>query len=108
MVPRGAWLVIVGVMGFSGLGMSCESPHTERKQQNSHVSPRPLQDVLKDHTDRLMTIPGVIGTAQALCDEEPCMKVYVTRKTPELLQQIPTQLEGYRVEIQEIGDIQAF
>ena len=104
MVPPSSCLVIVGIIGFSALGMSCESPHPE----NSQMSPRPLQDVLKDHTDRLMSIPGVIGTAQALCDEEPCMKVYVTRKTPELLQQIPTQLEGYRVEIQEIGEIQAF
>ncbi len=66
-----------------------------------------IEAVLKEHTDRLMSIPGVMGTAQGECKGQPCMKVYVVKKTPDLLKQIPSSLEGYKVVIQETGQIRA-
>ena len=68
---------------------------------------KPIEAVLKEHTDRLMALPGVVGTAQGLCDGKPCIKVFVVKKAPELLDQIPNVLEGYTVEVQETGVIQA-
>jgi len=32
---------------------------------------RSIGEVLKEHTDRLMSLPGVVGTAQGLCLENP-------------------------------------
>ena len=66
-----------------------------------------IKAVLREHTDRLMALPGVVGTAQGLCDGKPCIKVFVVKKAPELLDQIPNVLEGYTVEVQETGVIQA-
>ena len=68
---------------------------------------RPIVDVLRDHTDRLMDLPGVVGIGHGLCDGQPCIKVMVVKKTPELLEQIPASLEGYRVEVEETGVIRA-
>lgn len=66
-----------------------------------------IDEVLKDHTEELMSLPGVIGTAQGLCDNNPCIKVYVIKKTPELDQKIPDNLEGYQVMVEETGEIKA-
>ena len=66
---------------------------------------KPIEQVLREHTGRLMALPGVVGTAQGLCDDSPCIKVYVVKKTRELLAEIPASLDGYRVEVEESGEI---
>ena len=66
-----------------------------------------IEEVLRVHTSSLMALRGVVGTAQGLCDGEPCIKVMVVKKTPELLKQIPDVLEAYTVEVQETGIIRA-
>ena len=66
-----------------------------------------IDEVLREHTKSLMSIPGVVGTAQGLCDDKPCIKVYVIKETPELKQKIPQTLEGYPVMIEETGEIRA-
>ncbi|MHC4281206.1 MAG: hypothetical protein ACYSUJ_13795 [Planctomycetota bacterium] len=66
---------------------------------------RKLEEVLKDHTDRLMSIPGVVGTGQGLCNDKPCIKVFVIKKTPDLEDKIPAELEGYPNKIEETGII---
>ncbi len=66
-----------------------------------------IETVLKEQTDNLMAIPGVVGTAQGLCSGKPCIKVYVVKKTSDLVKQIPATLEGYAVEIQVSGEIKA-
>ena len=66
-----------------------------------------IQLVLREHTDSLMALPGVVGTAQGQRDGKPCIKVFVVKKTPELLGQIPAEIEGYTVEVEETGKIRA-
>jgi hypothetical protein len=63
-----------------------------------------IEEVLKRHTDELMSLPGVVGTAIGLCEERPCIKVYVVEKTPELEERIPDTLEGHRVVMEESGE----
>ena len=52
-----------------------------------------------------------VGFLAAQCSGKPCgkpcIKVYVAEKTPELLKQIPSSIEGYPVEVQEAGEIRA-
>jgi len=38
---------------------------------------------------------------------EPCIKVYVKEKNPKVEKVIPKGLEGYKVEIEEVGEIKA-
>lgn len=66
-----------------------------------------IEAVQAAHTDSLMRIPGVVGTAVGLCDDKPCIKVLVVRTTPELRRAIPDSLEGYRVILDETGTVRA-
>ncbi len=68
---------------------------------------RTIKDVLKEHTNDLMAISGVVGTGQGLCDGEPCIKVFVIEKTTELSKKIPHSLEDYPVKVEETGPIRA-
>ncbi|OGP83487.1 MAG: hypothetical protein A2V87_00295 [Deltaproteobacteria bacterium RBG_16_58_17] len=54
-----------------------------------------------------MTIPGVVGTAEGRCEGKPCIKVFVIKKTSDLDEKIPKNLDGYAVIIEETGEIKA-
>jgi hypothetical protein len=71
------------------------------------MAARPIEETLKEHTKALMSIPGVVGTGQGLCEGKPCIKVFVIQKTPELDRKIPKTLDGYPVVIEETGEIKA-
>ena len=77
-----------------------------RGGENAMVAKK-IEEVLREHTKELMSLTGVVGTAQGLCDEKPCIKVYVIEKTSELDQKIPRMLKGYPVMIEETGEIRA-
>ena len=66
-----------------------------------------IEEALREHTDSLMSLLGVVGTGQGLCDGEPCIKVFIVKKTPELLRQIPAEIEGYTVAVEETGEFKA-
>jgi hypothetical protein len=66
-----------------------------------------IKEVLKNRTKELMAVPGVVGTGQGLCEGKPCIKVFVTEKTPGLEQKLPKTLDGYPVAIEETGPIKA-
>ena len=66
-----------------------------------------IEEVLKEHTGRLMALPGVVATAQGKHSGQPCVLVFVAQKTPELLRQIPSTIDGYQVAVQESGEIRA-
>jgi hypothetical protein len=87
--------------------VACIKGKVDVRQGGGVVEERTIEGVLKKHTDRLMSLPGVVGTAQSLCEGKPCIRVYVVERTPELELKIPDALDGYPVEIEETGDIKA-
>jgi hypothetical protein len=98
----GALTALAGVGWlFAGL-VACSQPGNETVMQQ-----KTIQTVLKENTDKLMALPGVVGTALGECSGKPCIKVFVVKKTPELLKQIPATLDGYTVAVQETGDFRA-
>ena len=66
-----------------------------------------IKEVLKKNTKDLMSVHGVVGTGQGLCEGKPCIKVFVIEKTPDLDQKIPKTLDGYPVVVEETGEIKA-
>lgn len=68
---------------------------------------RPIEEVLKKHTDGLMALPGVVAIAQGESAGKLCVKVFVVEKTPEILRRIPSALGGYRVTVEETGEFRA-
>jgi hypothetical protein len=77
-------------------------------QETTLVPVRPLEDVLRERADSLMAVPGVVGTAQGLCDGRPCIKVFVAKKTADSLKAIPASVEGYPVVVEETGEFRPF
>ena len=76
-------------------------------QGETKIPKKSIQQVLHEHSPELMKIPGVVGTAQSLCDGEPCIMVMVAACTAALEQKIPKRLEGYRVWIRVTGEFRA-
>ena len=97
----------IGVIILAISIVTCANKTVGDHQGENTMAAKTIEEVLKAHTDELMSIPGVVGTAQGLCDGEPCIKVFVTTITAELKQKIPNVIEGYPVEIQETGEFQA-
>ena len=69
------------------------------------MAERPIEDVLRDHTDHLMAIDGVVSVGQALCGETPCIRVGVRAITDSMRSLIPDTLEGHPVEMHELGTV---
>jgi len=67
-----------------------------------------IEKVLREFTDVLLGIPGIVGTAQGECGGRPCIKVYILQNAPHLRGQIPSSIEGYSVEVEITGPIEAF
>ncbi len=57
------------------------------------------------HSDSLMALPSVVGTAVGLCDGAPCIRVYLADSSAAVRRRIPTQLEGYPVSAEVTGPI---
>lgn len=68
-------------------------------------APKSIDAVLAAHTDSLMAVPGVVGTAVGRCSGAPCIRVLVTRTSDELRRRIPRELEGYPVHIDVTGPV---
>lgn len=62
-----------------------------------------IEEVLKKNSDRLMAIPGVVGTAIGECQGHPCIVVLVVKRTPEVMNQVPSNLGGFPVAVEETG-----
>jgi hypothetical protein len=66
-----------------------------------------VTEVLQRHTEHLMSLDGVVGTAEGECAGRPCILVLVERLTPALRRSLPSELEGIPVEVRETGRIEA-
>ncbi len=79
----------------------------EGNEIENDMPTKSISEVLKEHTNELMSIPGIVGTAEGLCNDQPCIKVFVIKNTPELEQKIPNVLEAFTVEVEETGEFRA-
>ena len=100
MLNLGVVILVIGVV-------SCTNKTVNDQEGETRMTTKTIEEVLKEHTEELMSLPGVVGTAQGICNDKPCIKVYVVEKTPELDQKIPDILEGYPVVMEESGEIRA-
>jgi hypothetical protein len=66
-----------------------------------------IERVLEEHTDLWMSIPGVVGTGIGVCDGEPCIRIFVTKRTQGLLEKLPSDTGGYVVDVVESGEFRA-
>ena len=103
--PRApAILGIVPLLWFAATMVSCSQGQAASGQEDQPMPDPSLEEVLQEHTGRLMDLSGVVGTAQGLCDGKPCIRVFVVQRSDELMGQIPLEIEGYPVDVQETGE----
>lgn len=69
------------------------------------MTSKTIEAVLAAHTDSLMAIPGVVGTAIGRCDEAPCIRVFLAKPSAAARRRIPEALEGYAVKVEVTGPI---
>ena len=71
------------------------------------MTTKSIEQVLKDCTPELMSMPDVVGTAQGLCDGKPCIKVFVEKMSQQVKAQIPSTIEGFDVKVEVTGMFRA-
>ncbi len=106
LIPR----ALIGVLGLAVVLGAAHAPAGDAAAdagKGKAMSEMSITQALKQATPGLMKIEGVVGTAQGLCDGAPCIKIYVARKTPELLGQLPATIAGHPVVIEETGAFKA-
>lgn len=94
-------LIFVGICATSCMGQTIDDHPAKTKAMIS------IEEAIKEHSEALMSLPGVVGVGQGLCAGKPCLKVYIVKMTPELEKEIPALFEGYEVSIEITGEIQA-
>ena len=92
---------------FAAVIVACSGSQRGASPEGSAVTvpTRSIDDVLAAHTDSLMALPGVVGTAIGLCEGERCIKVLTADSSATAKARIPTRLEGYRVVIEVTGGL---
>lgn len=66
-----------------------------------------IEQVKQKYESDLLSIDGVVGVGISECNDKPCIKVYLENESPNLKQQIPKQLDGFKVDTQVTGTIEA-
>ncbi len=100
-------LLSIGMIVLTGSAVGCSDKRVEDQEGREEMAAPTIEAVLKEHTDEWMSIPGVVGTGIGECEGKPCIRIFVAKKTPELLQKIPSKLEGFVVDVEKTGEIRA-
>ena len=66
-----------------------------------------VEVVLREHRRGLLALHGVVGVAIGSRQGKPCIVVYISEKTSDVLEHYPAILEGYDVIVEESGEFHA-
>ncbi len=108
MTPVKAVVIAASFVGLLAGAAACGGPAEEAAsldQEQATVTAKTIEEAQQHLTDSVMSLPGVTGTMIGECDGEPCIKVLVVRKTEDLTQKIPSEFEGYPVELEVAGEL---
>ena len=70
------------------------------------VPGRSIGDVVAAHRDAWMKRPEVTGVGIGRCEGEPCIVLYLLRRTDELEASLPASVEGHPVRLEVTGRIE--
>jgi PBP1b-binding outer membrane lipoprotein LpoB len=72
-VMRRGFVAVISLLFLLNTTAAC-SQQTAGITQKKPMPEKTIEAVLKEHTDTLMSLPGVVGTAQGECAGKPCIK----------------------------------
>ncbi len=94
--------LLLGIM----LMLNCTKAHNTNKESEIGVPVLDINEVMKNHTQELMAIEGVVGVAIGeLEDHTPCILVMIVKETDEIKAKIPNMLDGHPVSLLVSGEI---
>jgi hypothetical protein len=67
-----------------------------------------IGDVIKAHTAGLITMPGVVGIGEGKQGNASCIILFVVDKNSPELSQLPETIDGYRLRIEQSGELQVY
>ncbi len=71
------------------------------------MSGKNIEEVIKEHADELMAIPGVVGVGEGKSRGKQCIVIFVLDKKADSLRVLPDSIAGYLLTIKESGEFQA-
>jgi hypothetical protein len=98
---------LVTFVTVAGSTLACQTGNMSGSKDENQMTRNTIEEVYKRRSDQLMAISGVVGIAIGEREGKPCIMVLVDKRTPELINKIPSELEGYPVVVQETGPIRA-
>ena len=99
--------VIVGLLVLASSFVACAAKMADTAREDHRMTPKTIVQVLKEHTEAWMSIPGVAGTGIGEFEGKPCIRVFVVEKTEELTRKIPSEVGGFPVFLEETGAFRA-
>jgi hypothetical protein len=66
-----------------------------------------IEDVIREHTDKLIALPGVVGIGEGELNGKPCIFIFVHDDEDNSRKEIPSDLEGYPLVIKKSGKFSA-
>ena len=95
------WLVA----GAIALGTLTHCTGRPAREEEVRVPSKSIEEVLATHTDSLMSLPGVVGTAIGLCDGVACIRVLLSDSSAVSRRKIPNRIDGYPVRVDVTGPL---
>ena len=71
------------------------------------MAAKTILEVLEEHSEEWMSIPGVVGVAIGELDGKPCIRILAAERTEEMATRIPSEVEGFPVVIMDTGELRA-
>lgn len=66
-----------------------------------------IEQVFREQRERIMAVPGVVGTGIGRCGDHPCIKVYSSEPASTMAAKLPGSVDGYAIDIEVTGPIRA-
>ena len=69
------------------------------------VPKRPIEEILEENRDWILAIPGVqLVELDLLNTRGPCLRIEVEHANFEVEERIPREIDGWKLEIVEVGE----
>ena len=99
-------LIVTLLWGFLLLSGAYGCRTNDNHDQTNKDVMQGINKVLDSHSKEWMDISGVVGCYATVNDNgQPCIRIMIKKRTPELVKKLPTTIESYPVEIEESGEI---
>ena len=99
-MPRVTQAMSLAVMLLFSAG--CQSaPDRTPAAPVASESATPLLEVIERHGPEFLDVPGVVTAGEDVVDGRPVIVIFVEKLTPELVAQLPKEIEGHPVVVRE-------